>query len=231
MSGGAEPTAADLSGRLVHVAPERLDGWLAGFAERHGAVAWSATSPTTETITLRASDGCTAECRVPFPPFELDDRAPFGGLVAHAIRARTVGVVLVRLGGYAVGVFHGTVMQASKVGSRPVHGRAAAGGWSQHRFARRRENQAHAALLAAADVAARILLPGAPTLDAVVAGGDRHAVDAVLADPRLAALTALLTRPLLDVPTPNRRVLDSAPTHFRVVSIRVRERSELHPPG
>ena len=36
-------------------------------------------------------------------------------------------------------------LAASKTGSRLVHGRAAAGGWSQHRFARRRENQATAA--------------------------------------------------------------------------------------
>jgi len=42
------------------------------------------------------------------------------------------GCLLVRLGGYAVGVFAGSPSElvSSKTGSRPVHGRSAAGGWS-----------------------------------------------------------------------------------------------------
>ena len=81
--------------------------------------------------------------------------------MAHAVAARTIGVLLVRLGGYAVGVFAGSPprLVSSKTGSRPVHGRSAAGGWSQHRFARRRENQAATALRAAADAAAGIFGP------------------------------------------------------------------------
>ena len=77
---------------------------------------------------------------------------------AHARRPRTVGVLLVRLGGYAAGVFTGypPTLQDAKVGSRLVHGRSAAGGWSQHRFARRREKQANEALDAAADAAVAI---------------------------------------------------------------------------
>jgi Actinobacteria/chloroflexi VLRF1 release factor len=104
-----------------------------------------------------------------------------------------------------------------------VHGRAAAGGWSQHRFARRREGQARTALEAAAAAAAAVLLPALGGLDAVVAGGDRRAVEAVLADPRLAALRPLLAARLLDVPDPRRRVLEDAPRRVRAVSIRVVE--------
>ena len=67
-------------------------------------------------------------------------------------------MLLVRLGGYAAGVFTGypPVLGTAKVGSRLVHGRSAAGGWSQHRFARRREKQANEALDAAADAAVMI---------------------------------------------------------------------------
>jgi hypothetical protein len=67
-------------------------------------------------------------------------------------------VLLVRLGGYAAGVFTGypPALGPAKVGSRLVHGRSAAGGWSQHRFARRREKQANEALSAAADAAVLI---------------------------------------------------------------------------
>jgi Actinobacteria/chloroflexi VLRF1 release factor len=180
--------------RSVHVAPERLDGWLTRFAQRHGDATWSTDQPHAAAITLRAADGCIADCIVPFSPLHVDERAPYGGLVEHATRERTVGVALVRLGGYAVGVFTGATVQISKVGSRPVHGRAAAGGWSQHRFARRRENQA----------------------------------GAVLDDPRLAPLQALLTPRLLDVPTPNRRILDGSPARFRAVPIRVRELPGAH---
>ncbi len=88
-----------------------------------------------------------------------DDPAAIAeALAAHARKPRTVGVLLVRLGGYAAGVFTGypPVLGDAKVGSRPVHGRSAAGGWSQHRFARRREKQANEALSAAADAAVMI---------------------------------------------------------------------------
>src|ERR1700691_4829350 len=90
---------------------------------------------------------------------------------AHAAVPRTVGVLLARLGGYAAGVFTGypPALADSKVGSRLVHGRSAAGGWAQHRFARRREKQANEALDAAAATAAAVF-GRAPRLDAVVLG-------------------------------------------------------------
>jgi len=204
----------------VNVSPERVDGWLAGFAERHGPLRWSA-APTQ--VVVIAADGCAAECEVPFPPLARDASAPFGGLVAHACAERSVGVLLVRLGGYAAGVFRGATLIASRVGSRPVHGRAAAGGWSQKRFARRREGQARVALEAAAEAAARVLVPVAGTLDAVVAGGDRHAVEAVLGDARLAAVIPLVTARLLDVPDPKQRTLAEAHQLSRMVRIRVVE--------
>ena len=64
-----------------------------------------------------------------------------------------------------------------------MQGRTKAGGQSQQRFARRRDNQARQAYEAAADHAARIL--GRVALP-VVTGGDHAAVDEVLADPRSA---------------------------------------------
>jgi hypothetical protein len=137
-----------------------------------------------------AEDGSVAECYPPFPPpggaailaaavdagpdsaTNSDSPAaptsPAGvaaitaAFAAHARRPRTVGVLLVRLGGYAAGVFTGypPVLEEAKVGSRLVHGRSAAGGWSQHRFARRREKQANEALDAAADAAVLIFAKG-----------------------------------------------------------------------
>ena len=196
----------------MSVSPERLARWLAGFAERHGETAW-AVGPAS--VVLTAADGSRAELEVPFPPLVGDD------VVAHALRERRVGVLLVRLGGHACGVVEGTALVASKVGSRQVHGRSAAGGQSQQRFARRREGQVRVALQAAADNAFRVLVPEARRLEAVVVGGERTAVDAVLEDRRLDALRPLVTGRLLDVPDPRLKVLQTAPELLRAVHIRV----------
>lgn len=211
-------TPAAGGGRTVTVDPERLERWLAGFAERHGTPAATVTGTA---VDLVAPDGSAARCAVPFPPLTADPSLPYGGLVGHALAARRVGVLLVRLGGHASGVFDGERLVSSKVGSRQVHGRSAAGGQSQQRFARRREGQARVALADAADEAARILLPAAAGLDALVLGGDRHALDLVLADPRLAPLLPLVTGPVLDVPDPRLHVLQRTPVLFRAVRITV----------
>jgi VLRF1 release factor-like protein len=208
----------DGGSRRVEVSAERVGGWLDRFATRHGAVT---TAAGPDEVVVTAADGAVARLQVPFPPLQVDPAAPDGGLAAHALRSRRVGVLLVRLGGHAVGVFEGERLVTSKVGSRQVHGRSAAGGWSQQRFARRREGQVRVALVAAADVAVRVLVPAAPTLDAVVVGGDRRSVEAVLDDPRLTVLRPLVAPPLLDVPDPRRAVLDTAPDRFRAVRVLV----------
>ena len=118
-------------------------------------------------------------------------------------------------------MFAGSRLVASKVGSRQVHGRSAAGGQSQQRFARRREGQVRVALAAAADTAAAVLLPAVSTLDAVVLGGDRRAADGVLDDPRLAPLRTLAVDARLDVPDPRLKVLQATPELFRSVRIRI----------
>lgn len=207
-------------GHWVDVAPERLAGWLQRFADRHGSTTWTGDGAT---VVVVAADGAVAECHVPFPPLRGEPSTPYAGLVDHALAERRVGVLLVRLGGHAVGVFEGSRLVASKVGSRQVHGRSAAGGWSQQRFARRREGQARVALSAATETAARLLVPSAASLDAVVAGGDRRSVEAVLADPALVALRPLVVEPLLDVPDPRLRVLEGMPARFRTVRVRVVE--------
>jgi len=92
-----------------------------------------------------------------------------------------------------------------------------AGGWSQHRYANRRANQARAAFAEAADAASRVLLER--RLDAVVTGGDRAAVDAVLADRRLEPLRLLVTSRFLAVPDPRLKVLQAAPDQYRAVLI------------
>lgn len=192
--------------------------WIDGFADRHGP--YEPTVTTTE-VTLQARDGSVAIIEVPFPPL---GGSRIADLIAHVKRERRIGVLLVRRGGYAAGVFQGTELVASKVGSSYVQGGTKAGGWSQQRFARRRANQATAAFAAAADVAVRII--GNEPLDAVVLGGDRGAVRDVLADRRLEHLEALVTPPWLEVKDPKLRVLAAAPDQFLTARIRISEASE-----
>lgn len=203
---------------MVDVGAERLDGWLERFQARHGPTTWEAGP---DLVVVSASDGSRAECEVPFPPLLVDNDTAYGGLPDHVRKERCVGVLLVRLGGHAAGVFSGSDLMSSKVGSRLVHGRSAAGGQSQQRFARRREGQARVALQDAAAVAIRILLPAVQDLDAIVVGGDRSAVEKVLADARLAPLRHLVVPRVLDVPDPRLRVLKETPQMFRSVRIRV----------
>jgi hypothetical protein len=205
-------------GRWVAVGPERLAGWIDRFAAGHGGVAKSTVDP--DAVTLTAADGTVALLQVPFPPLQGSHPE---ALVAHALADRRVGVLLVRLGGYAAGVFEGSRLIASKVGSRQVHGRSAAGGQSQQRFARRREGQARLALAAAADTAAAVLLPAVSTLDAVVLGGDRRALATVLEDPRLRPLRHLVVAErVLDVPDPRLAVLRGTPDAFLATIVRPR---------
>ena len=208
--------------------PERLARWLDRWAERHDPVARTVVAE--RAVTFHGADGASVRCEPPFPPLDAAIREEREGfdpapLLAHVARERTVGVVLVRLGGYAVGIFDGRALRASKVGSRLVHGRHRAGGSSANRFARRRGNQAREALAAAADTAVAILAEPARAgaLDAVVRGGDRRALEEVFADPRLAAVARLAVERVLEVPEPRRKVLDATPDLFLATRVVPRE--------
>ena len=260
-------SVAGSGAKWLDVDPARFGGWIASFARRHGAgppgsslAVPLAVALAGDGVSFTAPDGAVADCHPPFPPVrELAGPLPgfqevAEAIAAHAQRPRTVGVLLVRLGGYAAGVFTGSPprLADAKTGSRPVHGRSAAGGRSQHRFARRREKQANEALQAAANTAVDVFgrWPGAgpdgaghggqpgglitatggvaeserrPRLDAVVLGGDKRAIAELREDPRLAPYLRIATDRFLTVPDPRRRVLEDAPRLFLAVKIRLTE--------
>jgi hypothetical protein len=214
---------------------------LENFARRHGQVRLTVDD---QTLRVDADDGATARLS---PPLGLEYAGaaaldPFLAAVEECCAGTEWGVLLVRKGGFAVARLRGADVLASKVGRRHVQGRTKAGGQSQQRFARRRDNQARAAYAAAADHAARLLL-GAGTGDRVdgdrprvavraverlVCGGDRAAVDAVLADrrhPGLATISELRVARWLAVPDPRRDVLHDAVEEALAVAV------ELHEPG
>ena len=281
---------AGSGGKWLDVSADRLPGWIASFAVRHGvsdAQAGSGEALTVavgdDHVSFTAQDGAVAQCYPPFPPAGGVDRAARGGhaavsaamtptssttrpgpdsasqrgpddpaaiaeaLAAHARKPRTVGVLLVRLGGYAAGVFTGypPVLGDAKVGSRLVHGRSAAGGWSQHRFARRREKQANEALSAAADAAVLIFgrrgatvrstsqkrattggaaadgrpQPGRPAWTPLFSAGTAARSPTCATTPGSAPYFALATERFLTVPDPKRAVLLEAAKQFTAVRI------------
>jgi hypothetical protein len=203
--------------RTVRVDPARLERWLSGFADRHGLTDVAAGE---NLVQLTAEDGATAIVHVPFPP--LLDRTP-AGLVAHVAQKRTVGALLIRRGGVAVGVFEGRRLVASKIETAYVQGRTKAGGWSQQRYARRRGNQARRLGETAAELMVTLVLPRADQLAAVATGGDRASVDAVLDDPRLSTLRRLALDRVYPVADPRQVVLEQFPELFLAIEIVLNE--------
>ena len=192
--------------RTVLVPAGRLVRWFDNFGARHGAPGLAVHDGR---LVATAPDGAVAEAALPFGrPYAGRPDVP--GLRAAAEREVRWGVLLVRKGGFAVAWGTGPTPRLTKVGQRHVQGRTKAGGQSQQRFARRRDNQARQAYEAAAEHAHRILVTDSGGVEALVCGGDRTAVAAVLSDPRLAAVAARRTGPWLPVAEPRRAVLDQA---------------------
>ncbi len=214
--------------RTVEVPLRRLPRWLDGFAERHGP--WQrdpAVDAGGGAWLLRAADGARAVVHGPAWLVEGAGGGPGSGAdldpaALAAIRPR-FGAVLIRRAGYAVGLFAGAELVERKVGSRHIHGRTAAGGWSQQRYARRRANQADEIVEACAGAADRILAGaggGRPRF--LVTGGDRPLVAAVLAgaDPVLAALPVSAH---LGIGTPDAALLAGIPERALAVRIEVHD--------
>lgn len=174
------------------------------FETRHPETVWDVGS---QVVTGRSADGSTVAFDVPFPPLGQPGR---DSLIAHLARPRPLGILLVRRGGFAVARLAGQRTEEVKIGRRHVQGRTKAGGWSQQRFARRRENQAQAAYEAAADYVTAILLPHCDTLELIGVGGDRLAIENVLGRAAMAPVATLPRTWLGGVPDPTRQVLDDA---------------------
>jgi len=192
--------------------------WFENFQARHGAADFIVEQGC---LRAAADDGSVAVAALPFG--REYDGPPATHVFADATFAPVCwGILLVRKGGFAVACLRGSDSVASKVGQRHVQGRTKAGGQSQQRFARRRDNQARQAYEAAAGHAHRILVLESPVrIEALVCGGDRSAVDAVLSDPRLEHLSVVRRDPWLDVPDPRRAVLEKAAIDGRSARITV----------
>ncbi|MGO4586497.1 acVLRF1 family peptidyl-tRNA hydrolase [Arthrobacter sp. 2RAF6] len=214
------------AGRTAFIPGPRLTGWVDRFAASHGAVQEEPDGGGTllraaDGTLLRAADGATALLRAPWP---VDGRPGKGTttverLASLASQERRLGIILVRRGGYAVGVVSGGKVSASKSGSRYVQSRSAAGGSSQQRFARRRENQANALTEAVAGYAAGVF--AGHSVEYLVLGGDAALSAAVLEEKALKEYASRTRLAFLAVADPNATVLRRAAADACAVRIEV----------
>jgi Actinobacteria/chloroflexi VLRF1 release factor len=209
--------------RVVEVPPERLIGWVERYTATHPDTVVSLSG---DGIRLDAGGQASAEIS-PLLPFTFDDSGPatdlVGALAAHAAAPVVTALVLVRRGGFAVGIARGATLAQSKVGSRYVQSRTAAGGWSQQRFARRREGQAKELVRAAAAAWAELPRGAGGTPTVLVTGGDRALCEQVLADGAARELQGLDRRRHVDVPDPRLTVLRQAAGRAHALLVTVRE--------
>lgn len=211
-------------GRVVEVAADRLVGWVNRFAARNGGLASVTAEP--HGALLRAGAGGTARLHVPFGPL-AGGGEPVEAVLAHLARLGDVALLLARGADHSVGVGRAGSVLVSSTDARYLQGRTAAGGWSQQRFARRRDNQRRHAERAAVETALRVWSEHAAPVCGVVVGGQRHTYDAILADPRLARWAGLPRRVVPDMGQARRAELDRLAARGMTVEVTVTD----PPPG
>jgi peptide subunit release factor 1 (eRF1) len=151
--------------------------------------------------------------RPPFPPGENRrlpgwDPAPLLDILG---RQYQLGVLLLRRGGFSIGIFSGDVLVDSRTGTRFVKNRHRKGGQSQRRFDRIREKQIDELFEKACDAARAKLGPVREVLDAIFLGGDRRTVQAFRQHcTYLATLDEKLQSRFITTPEPRQETLKLA---------------------
>ena len=147
------------------------------------------------------------------PPFPIDrdsfsaeaDTGPLADLLSKKL---VVGVILLRLGRYAVGVIQGDSLLASKSGSRHVKSRHRAGGSSQRRFERSRERLVREIFDKTCGVARTVITPFEARLDYILLGGEHHTLQGFRDRcPYLGKLEDMVLDRTLDVQRPGQEAL------------------------
>lgn len=188
--------------RTTYVSADRLPGWLERFEASQGPLEYL---PDDDGLRVRGSSGAEALLLAPWP---ADGRPGRGAsdverLASLAGQARTLGLVLVRRSGYAVGVAREGLLLVSKTGSSNS----------------RRANAADALAGAAAEQAAVIFSGTVP--EYLVLGGDRALADQVARRREFTRWARLPRLRPLDVPDPKAAVLAQAARNAASVLVRI----------
>ncbi len=194
--------------RSTFVSADRLTAWVDRFAAAHQGLA--STADTDDGVLLRMCDGAVALLSQPWPDAGRPGRGVdlVARLASLAAQERRLALVLVRRGGYAVGVSVGGTLLAHKVGTASTRSR---GG-----------DQAAAMVARTAQEAAKIF--AGQSLEYLATGGDRALVEKVLDFPALRNIHSLRNRERLAplaVTEPNMKVLQKAAADFCAVRVTV----------
>lgn len=204
-AGGDRLAGVSTPTRTAFVPAARLSGWVDRFAASHGGLAHS--TDTDDGVKLDMRDGAEAVLAAPWPDDGRPGRGPdlLSRLIAVASQERSFGILLVRRGGFAVGVAAAGKLLAHKVGGSSSRSR---GG-----------DQAGAVVERAGQEAARIF--AGHGFEYMATGGDKQLVESVLALPALRKQAVLPRLAPLAVTDPNMAVLTKAAADFAAVRIKI----------
>ncbi|MCH8223217.1 MAG: hypothetical protein IH868_07375 [Chloroflexi bacterium] len=116
----------------------------------------------------------------PVPSGSSGTSDDFAALRTFVERRRTVAIVLLRLGAYAVGVAVDGELKVTKSDTRYVKGRHKAGGQSQRRFERNREKWVRELFDKACRDAMERFTPFSGTIDHLALGGDQQVLNSFM---------------------------------------------------
>ena len=113
------------------------------------------------------------------PPFPINEERVSNTCEIEPLRSLLhgeflIGLVLIRMGAYAIGVIKGEQLLTSSVGTGLVHARHRQGGSSSHRFERHREKQAETFFTRVCANAREQFEPFARRLEYILYGGTRE---------------------------------------------------------
>ncbi len=150
------------------------------------------------------------------PPFPIHDSVILAGFETEHLKSMlsqdyVIGVVLIRLGAYGIGVCKGDKLISSKVGTGLVHSRHRQGGSSSHRFERHRDKQMETFFIRVCEHAREQLEPYVKFMDYIVYGGAWETIQLFV---KYCPFLSKLNRPVLptlsDTPEPKRAALEKA---------------------
>ena len=180
------------------------------YSKRLSTLVESVNRPKTGTVIFWGDPLVT----VVIPPFPVIknvrslfmDSAPLIELLNQQLQ---IGVILIRLGRYAIGILQGETLLSSKTDTRYVKSRHRAGGSSQRRFERSRERLIRELYDKVCEEITDVLQPFKNDIDHILIGGEKHTVSGLLKRcTALQKLSSITLQRRLNVRTPNQKQLE-----------------------
>jgi hypothetical protein len=150
------------------------------------------------------------------PPFPVEETVLFQDCELKPLKNilipdRMIALILVRLNRYGIGLFKGTSLLSSKVGTGLIHSRHKKGGSSQHRYERHREKQIEYFFTRACIRTREQIEPYLKILDGVCYGGEHNTVQEFVGQCKFVQkLEDIRMDKLLDIREPKQETLKAA---------------------